>query len=245
MLNLLKWNSMDFFRRYGWMFLIAVVSIIIAAVVPNGEGFTNGLLIVSSAMLGGVFFPALIVLAMYQCFSWLRHDSALLELSLPVSAWKQMLSRLIIATVVNALACLGMMVLMMLFGKYSTGAVQPLTLDHWQSIAGLTLFLVLGDMTVLISYMLTRSMGLTRLWAALFTTLLCTILMMIIIAFVVYVMIWTNMIIMPTFSMNHVISLDGDIEIISYLPVILCGLWVILLEYLGSSLLLKYSYQLD
>lgn len=245
MLNLLKWNSLDFFRRYGWMFLIAALSLIIAAVVPNGEGFTNGLLIVSSAMLGGVFFPALVVLAMYQCFSWLRHDSALLELSLPVSAWKQVLSRLIIAVIVNILACLGMMALMVLFGKYSTGAVQPLTLEHWQSIAGLTLFLILCDMTVLISYMLTRSMGLTRLWAALFTTLLSTILMMVIIAFIVYVMIWTNMIIMPTFNINRVISLDGDIEIVSVLPVIFCSLWVILLEYLGSSLLLKYAFQVD
>lgn len=245
MLNLLKWNSLDFFRRYGWMFLIALLSLIITAVVPDGEGFTNAMLIIGSGMLGGVFFPALIVLAMYQCFSWLRHDSALLELSLPVSAWKQVLSRLIIAVAVNILACLGLMVLMMLFGKYTTGVVQPLTMEHWKSIAGFTFFLVLGDMTVLISYMLTRSVGLTRLWAALFTTLLSAIFMMVIIAFVVYAMIWTNMIIMPTFSMNQVFSLDGDIEIISILPAIFCIIWVILLEYLGSSLLLKYSFQVD
>lgn len=227
------------------MFLAAAVSLVIAMVVPDGEGFTNALLIFSSGMLGGVFFPALIVLAMYQCFSWLRQDSALLELSLPVSAWKQVLSRVILAVAVNVLACLGMMFLMVLFGKYTSGSIQPLNLEHWQTIGGLTLFLLLGDMTVLICYMFSRSIGLTRLWVALMTTLLSTILMMLIMALVVYVLIWANMIILPTFSVGHFLSLDGDIEVISFLPAVLFSLWVILLEYLGSSLLLKYSFRVD
>lgn len=245
MLNLLKWNSIDFLRRYGWMFLAAAVSLVVAAIVQDGEGFTNGMLIFSAGMLGGVFFPACIVLAMYQSFGWLRQDSALLELSLPVSAWKQVLSRVIIAIVVNLLACLGLMVLMMLFGKYSSGTIQPMTLEHWQSLGGLILLLLLGDMTVLISYLITRSIGLTRFWAALITTFLGTILMVVIATFIVYLMVWTNVIILPTFSGQGIITMNGNLQVSSFVPAILGILWIILLEYLGSSLLLKYSFQVD
>jgi hypothetical protein len=245
MLNLLKWNSLDFVHRYFWMFIVAAASLVLAAVVPDGKGFTNALLIFSSGVLGGIFFPACIVLALYQCFGWLRHNSALLELSLPVSAWKQMLSRVIIALVVNILACLGIMVLMLLYGKYSSGTVEMLSLDHIQTVAGLTLFLILGDMTVLISYMISRSMGLTRLWAALITTMLSTILMMLIAVFVVYVMVWTRVLMLPQIGADNLFTLDGNLQITSFVPALLSSLWIILLEYLGSSLLLKYSFQVD
>ena len=245
MLNLLKWNSLDFVHRYFWMFIVAAASLVLALVVPNGEGFTNALLVFSAAVLGGIFFPACIVLAMYQCFSWLRHDSALLELSLPVSAWAQVLSRVVIAVVVNALACLGLMVLMLLFGKYTSGTVDGLSLNHIQTIAGLTLLLILGDMTILFSYMISRSMGLVRLWAALITTFLSTTLLILIAAFIVYVMVWTQVLMLPQFSGDNILTLDGGIQVTSLIPAIFSSLWVILLEYLGSSLLLKYSFQVD
>jgi hypothetical protein len=245
MLNLLKWNSLDFLHRYFWIFIIAAASLFLAAIVPNGAGFTNALLVFCSPVLGGVFFPSCIFLAMYQCFGWLRQDSALLELSLPVPAWKQMLSRLIIAVVVNELACLGMLVLMLLFGKYTSGTIEPLNFNHIQTIAGLSLFLVLADMTVLISYMISRSIGLTGLWATLITTLLCTILMMLIAAFIVYIMVLTRVLMLPQIGPESIITLDGSMHISSFAPAILSSLWIILLEYLGSSLLLKYSIQVD
>lgn len=245
MLNLLKWNFLDFFHRNIWMFIVAAASLVLMAVVPNTDGFTNGLLVFSSLVLGGIFFPACIVLALYQCFSWLRHDSALMELSLPVSAWKQMLSRVIIAVLVNFLACLGFLVLMILFYRNTSGYYNALTIEHWKTMGGLVLFLLLGDMTVLISYMISRSIGLTRLWSALITTMLSTILMIAIAVFIVYVMIWTNVLMLPTFSGQHIITMNGNLNITSFVPAIVTAVWVILLEYLGSSLLLKYSIQVD
>jgi hypothetical protein len=245
MLNLLKWNFTDFFHRNIWMFIVAAASLALMAVVPNMDGFTNGLLVFSSLVLGGIFFPACIVLAMYQCFSWLRHDSALLELSLPVSAWKQMLSRVIIAALVNLLACLGILVLMILFYKNTSGKWDTLTIEHWQSMGGIVLFLLLGDMTVLFSYMVSRSMGLTRLWSALITTFISTILLIAIPVLMVYVMVWTNVLILPTFTGEHILSMNGNLNISSFIPAILTALWIIVLEYLGSSLLLKYSIQVD
>ncbi len=245
MLNLLKWNSLDFIHRYLWMFLAAAGSLVLAAIVPNGQGFTNSLIIISAGVLGVIFFPACVVLALYQCFAWLRHDSALMELALPVSAWKQMLSRLIIAAAVNALSCLGFMALMLLFGKYGSGTIQAINLDHLQTIGWLTLLLVLGDMTVLFAYMLTRSIGLTRLWAALITTLVSTILLILIVILVVNVMIWARVLMLPQIGMDNVLRLDGNFQITSTLPAMATFLWLILLEYLGSSLLLKYSFQVD
>lgn len=245
MLNLLKWSSLDFLHRYLWMFLVAAASLVLAAVVPNGEGFTNALLIFSAAVLGFVFFLACIVLAMYQCFGWLRQDSTLLEMSLPVPAWKQMLSRLIIAITANLLACLGMLVLMLLFGKYTSGTVDAISLSHLEGIGVLTLIFVLVDMTILFSYLISRSIGLSHLWAALITSLLASILLMLIAVFTVYVMLWTNVLMLPPFSMNTSIAFEDLIKITSIVPALLTGLWIILLEYLGSSLLLKYSIQVD
>ena len=245
MLNLMKWNLLDFIQRNIWMFIVAAASLVLMAVVPNTDGFTNGLLVFSSVVLGGIFFPACIVLAMYQCFSWLRHDSALLELSLPVSAWKQMLSRVVIAVLVNLLACLGILLLMVFFYKNTSGKWDSLTIEHWQSIGGMVLFLLLGDMTVLFSYMVSRSMGLTRLWSALITTLFAAILMFGIGLFIVQVMLWANVLSLPSFSGQHIITMNGNLNISSFVPAIVTALWVIVLEYLGSSLLLKYSLQVD
>ena len=245
MLNLMKWNLLDFIQRNIWMFIVAAASLVLMAVVPNTDGFTNGLLVFSSLVLGGIFFPACVVLAMYQCFSWLRHDSALLELSLPVSAWKQMLSRVAIAVLINLLACLGMLLLMIFFYKNTSGKWDTLTIEHWQSIGGMVLFLLLGDMTVLFSYMLSRSMGLTRLWSALITTFVSMILLTAIAVFIVYVMVWTNVLILPSFSGEHILTMNGNLSIASFVPGIITALWIIVLEYLGSSLLLKYSLQVD
>jgi hypothetical protein len=245
MLNLLKWNFMDFFHRNLWMFIVAAASLMLMAIVPNTDGFTNGLLVFSSLVLGGIFFPACIVLAMYQCFSWLRHDSALLELSLPVPAWKQMLSRVTIAVLVNLLACLGMLLLMIFFYKNTSGKWDTLTVEHWQSLGSFVLFLLLGDMTVLISYMISRSIGLTRLWSALITTLLTTFLMIGIFLFTVQVMVWANVLSLPTFSGEHILTMNGNLNITSFLPAIITALWIVVLEYLGSSLLLKYAIHVD
>src|SRR5512133_771611 len=140
MLKLMKWNGLDFIHRNIWIVIVAAASLALMAVVPNTDGFTNGLLVFSSLALGGIFLPACLVLAMYQCFSWLRHDSALLELSLPVAAWKLMLSRVIIAILLNFLACLGMLILIILFDRNNSGKWDTLTIEHWQSMGGLVLF---------------------------------------------------------------------------------------------------------
>ncbi len=246
MLNLLKWNSLDFLHRYSWMLIVAAASLVLAVLIPDAGGLTNALLVFSACTLAAVFFPACSGAAMYQCFGWLRHDSAMLELALPVSAWKHMLSRFTIALVVNALSSLGLMGLMIVFGKYSSGSIGSMTLEHWKSVGYLTFILLLIDMTVLFAYMLTRGMGLTRLWAALFTTLFSTILLTLIAVFLVYVMIWANVIVLPHFaSVRGYIDVQGNLNISSFIPAFVGGLWVILLEYLGSSLLLKYSLQVN
>jgi hypothetical protein len=241
----MKWNLLDFIQRNFWMFIVAAASLVLMAVSPDSNDFTSGLLVFSSLVLGGIFFPACIVLAMYQCFSWLRHDSALLELSLPVSAWKQMLSRVIIAALVNLLACLGILVLMILFYKNINGKWDLMTIEYWQSLGGVVLFLLLGDMTVLVSYMVSRSMGLTRLWSALVTTLLTIILLFNIGYSMVKVMLWANVLNLPSFSGEGIIKMTGNLNITSFIPAIVTALWFILVEYLVSSLLLKYSLKVD
>jgi len=245
MFNLLKWNFLDFFHRNLWMFIAAAASLALMAVVPMTDGITNGMLTFGSVMLAGVFLPACVVLAMYQCFSWLRHDSALLELSVPASAWKQMLSRVIMAVLINLMTCLAAMLMLILIYKSNSGNWDTLTVEHWESMGGLVLFLLVGDMTVLFSYMVSRGMGLTGLWSALITTLLTTILTIGIAVFVVKAMVWANVLILPTFTGQHIFTMNGNLQVSSFLPAVFAGLWVILLEYLGSSLLLKYSLQVE
>ncbi|NMB59726.1 MAG: hypothetical protein GYA12_11185 [Chloroflexi bacterium] len=97
----------------------------------------------------------------------------------------------------------------------------------------------------MISYMISRSIGLTRLWSALITTLLTTFLMIGIFLFTVQVMVWANVLSLPTFSGEHILTMNGNLNITSFLPAIITALWIVVLEYLGSSLLLKYAIHVD
>ncbi len=245
MLNLLKWNSLDFLHRYAWVFIVAAVTLITAVFIPNGIGAFYAMLIDLVMVMGILFFCAAIVFTTYQHFSWLNQNSSLLEFSLPAPAWKLLLSRVIMGVVLNALACLGILALMLLFGKFTVGTVEPINASQLGTIGGLVVVLLVVNMTILFSYLIARSIGLFRLPGTLITALLASILLIIILGFSVYVMLWTNVLKLPFLIEQDMLSMDGIFQIHSYIPALATYLWVSLLEYLGSCLLLKYCVQAD
>ncbi|NMB55822.1 MAG: hypothetical protein GYA15_14095 [Leptolinea sp.] len=243
MLKLLKWNSLDIFYRYAWLIFIGLVSLAIAALVPSGTGTLIELLFYFAHLLGFLFFLSTLFLALYQCFGWLRHSSAMLELSLPAAAWKLLLSRVILAVVINAVACLGLILMMQLYHKHVNGVMEPLTVDQVKSIAVAVLILLTMEMTVLFSYLIARSIGLFHFQAAFITAVLSGIFLPLIVVFCGYVMVWMNVLTLPHFSLEHILIIDGNMRVSSWMPALAACGWIALLEYLGSSLLLKYSVQ--
>ena len=244
MLNLLKWNSLDIFYRYAWMIFIGAISLVITTLVPSGTGTLNELLFYFAQLLGLLFFLSTMFLALFQCFNWLRHDSSMLELSLPAAAWKLLLSRVILAVVINTIACLGLILMVQLYHIHVNGVMELLTVDQAQSIAVAVLILVTVDMTVLFSYLIARSIGLFHFQAVFITAVLSGIFLPLIVVFCGYVMVWMNVILtLPHLSAEHILSIEGNLRVSSWMPALAACGWIALLEYLGSSLLLKYSVQ--
>jgi len=245
MLNLCKWNAVDFMRRNYWVFIAMAVSLVLALLPANGQGYWNATVIVFSEILGVIAFQAGVVLAAALCFRWLENESNLLELSLPSSSWKILFSKLLVAVLVNALSCLFLMQLFVFAGKYSTGSVRLLSLENLRSILVLVLGLMLVDCTILFSYLAAKSFRLTRRILLVSVSLLSFIIWGGAIAVVGLVMTVSGALILPTISAKDIITINGAFNILSTTaPVCVC-LAIILLEYAGSCLLLDRCFQPD
>ncbi|GAP13386.1 hypothetical protein LARV_01139 [Longilinea arvoryzae] len=239
MLKLIKWNSIDFGRKYLWLFIGMAASLLLAVLPENSKGSINGTMALLSAVLGIVLFQAGIAIAMTYCFRWLEKDSSLLELSLPASAWQTLLGKLVVSLAVNGLSCLFMLQLFLFIGKYSGGSIQLLNLDNLRGIPGLLLFFMTIDCTVLFSFLVTKSLRLKRGVASTVTCLLSLIILGAIIAVMISLMTAAGVLTLPTFSSQGVLKIGGTLEILSTTIPLCVLLSTIVLEYIASGLLLN------
>lgn len=239
MLKLIKWNSIDFGRKYLWLFIGMAASLLLAVLPENSKGSINGTMALLSAVLGIALFQAGIAIAMTYCFRWLEKDSSLLELSLPASAWQTLLGKLVVSLAVNGLSCLFMLQLFLFIGKYSGGSIQLLNLDNLRGIPGLLLFFMTIDCTVLFSFLVTKSLRLKRGVASTVTCLLSLIILGAIIAVMISLMTAAGVLTLPTFSSQGVLKIGGTLEILSTTIPLCVLLSTIVLEYIASGLLLN------
>lgn len=245
MLNLLKWNAVDFMRRNYWVFMAMAASLVLALLPANGQGYWNATAIVFSEIFGVIAFQAGVVLAAALCFRWLENESNLLELSLPSPSWKILFSKLVVAFLVNTLSCLFLMQLFVFMGKYSAGSVRLLSAENLKGILVLALGLMLVDCTILFSYLAAKSFRLTRRILLVSTSLLSFIILGGAIAVVGLVMTVSGALILPTISAKDIITINGSFNILSTMAPVCASLVVILLEYAGSSLILDRCFQPD
>ena len=169
MLNLLKWDLGNFIKTYDWLYTGFAICFVIALLpdsVPFFSLVTNGLAAVYSVF----FFGYTIVISAGYTISWLRNDSFQLELSLPVTPWKMLLSKLILATLINISGMVLSMVLWLMIDKFG---MSNITL--FRGFAGFLQYL-LSMLTLLVifmfSYMMAKSFRFTRKKAGIATMII-------------------------------------------------------------------------
>ncbi len=245
MLKLLKWDSINFLRQYYWVLLGMAGVLVVAAIPANGSGTVSSVVITLCTLLGGLFFMACLYLAVVQVINWLRSDSILLDLSVPAASWQMILSKVLVSALINALACLLLMQLFVVFGKYSSGSLTLLSLEQLADIPLLTLLLTLLDTTALFSYLVAKRFTTLRSLAGIITLGLSALIILLVAALCLVIMPFTGSLSLPVISSENILSINGNLSITSTLEITLISLFVLLAEMTGSSLLLTHGFQRD
>ncbi len=245
MLNLLKWNITDYFKRNYWILIGIAVSLLFAALPRNGVGLFNNLLIGLASISGFVLFQAGILTAILFAYRWAENDSVELELSLPFSPSKQVAVKLLTSALVNLLCLVFLLQLFLLVGRFSSGSYQWIRWEHLKGVWGWVVFLSFLESSILFAYIFSRSYRLTRRAPDLFAVLVSLALIGAVVICTALVMAITGQVIAPTFSTDAILSVEGNLQILSpALPT-----WIffgfILLEWLLGSRLLQNRFQAD
>jgi hypothetical protein len=245
MLRLFKWETINFWRQYYWA-VIGFVAVLLLALIPSsGSGILNSVLITLCMLLGAFFFMAYLVLAVMVSIDWLRKDSVLLELSLPQPLWKQLLSKLVLAGLINLLACALTMQLMLIFARYSGGALKLISLNELGGMPELVLLITLVDMTLLCSYLIAKSFSFSRGAAAIISGVLSTGILTIVMLVSFLVMSLTHVLVLPVINNNGLLTINGNLNVTSSLGAVVVMALTFVIEFGLSSLLLRYRFQRD
>jgi len=245
MINLLKWNITDYFKRNYWILIGIAVSLLVAALPRNSVGLFNNLLIGLASVSGFVLFQAGILTAILFAYRWAENDSVELELSLPFSPRKQVGVKLLTSALVNLLYLVFLLQLFLLVGRFSSDSYHWITWEHLQGILGWVVFLSFLESSILFAYIFSHSYRLTRRAPDLFTVLVCLALIGAVVICTAMLMAMTGQLIAPTFSTDAILSVEGNLQILSpALPT-----WIffgfVLLEWLLGSRLLQNRFQTD
>ena len=245
MSKLLKWDAINFLRQYYWVLLGMMGVLVVAAIPANGSGSVSSVVITLCTLLGGLFFMACLYLAGVQVMNWLRNDSILLELSVPAASWQLVLSKVLVSALINALACLLLMQLFVVFGKYSSGSLSLLSAEQLGDIPLLTLLLTLLDATALFSYLVAKRFTTLRSLAGIITLGLSAIIILLVAVLCLVIMPLTGSLSLPVVNNESILSINGNLNITSTLEITLISLFTLLAEIAGSSLLLARGFQRD
>lgn len=180
MLRLLKWDFLNFIKKFGWLYIALATVILVAAVFP-----TN-IMLITSIVAGVCTFAIMLfcvfstVLSVAVPIGWLRNDSAQLMLSLPAKPWEILLSKLILSVCINASAWL----LVELYDLLPLA--MPFMREHADTdfithVLGILTFTI----TLLFCYLLAKSFNATR-HNSLLITILCGIAISVILSLVTF-----------------------------------------------------------
>jgi hypothetical protein len=215
MFNLLKWNLTDYFKRNTWILIGIAASLLFAALPRSGVGVFNSLLIGLASVAGFILFQAGILSAILFVFRWAENDSVALELSLPVSSRKQVAAKLLTSALVNFLSLVFLLQLFLLVGRFSSGSYYLITWEHLKGIWGWVVFLSFLEASILFAYIFSRSFRFTRRAPDLFAVLVSLALIGTVVICTALIMALTGQIIAPTFSTDAILSVEGNLQVLS------------------------------
>lgn len=166
----MKWDSKNFIHQYHWLYAGFAILFVLVALVPDDVRFFSQVIHGLAAVYSVFFFGYTIVISAVYTISWLRTNSFQLELSLPVNPWKVLLSKLILATLINISGMVLSMLLWLMIDKFG---MSNITL--FRGSAGFLQYL-LSMLTLLVifmfSYMMAKSFRFTRKKAGIATMII-------------------------------------------------------------------------
>lgn len=145
MLEILKWDFINFIKKYYWIYVGIAICFALAGFLPNSAGlistFADGICLIYSLL----FFIWTIIFSLILTVSWLSKESALLELSLPAKPWETLLSKITLSYVVNFSGLLLSLQLWKLIDHFGISSVVVFnsSADLIQYLLGISVVIVL------------------------------------------------------------------------------------------------------
>lgn len=167
MLNILKWDFINYIRRYSWLYFGLAAALMIAVLPDNlpVSPFLDGL----SAAYSMFFFCFATIVSVVIAVNWLRKDSAQLELSVPTKPWKKLLGKLVLSACIITSNLLLTQLLWMQIDRFGMSNITVFT-DYIGFFQYLLLVLTVVS-AAMFSYIIAKSFSYIRRIAGLIAVL--------------------------------------------------------------------------
>lgn len=193
MFNELKWDFINFIRKYYWLYLSFAAAYVITAVLPENIPFLSDIVDGISTIYSVFFYGFTIVISAMVTISWLRKNSLQLELSLLAKPWKILLSKLVLSICINVSGLFLAKLLWMEIGRFGMSKITLFNdfTSFLQYIIGMLILLII----IMFSYITAKSFSFTRNKAGITTVLLsiaiCALIICFVLVFFTKTGIWT------------------------------------------------------
>jgi hypothetical protein len=241
MLKLLKWDFINFVKKYSWLYIGFAIVFVIALIFPKHIHPYSGLVEVICALYSLFFYCYTRFVSVAVTFNWLRSDSAQLELSLPVPPGKLLFGKLILAVAVNMSGLFFVKLFRILIPSFGTPRLVSFSnvQGFLEYLIGMTILLVM----IMFSYITAKSFNFTRNKARSTTVLL-------VLAITMLIMVLSLLLLGTIGVWNIILKGRGDIFLTNpkdnVLITIGCGIGAlgsILAGFCGSSKLLGRKFE--
>ena len=246
MLKLIKWDFVNFTKKYSWIYICLAAAFVLTGLLSNNMGFLSifidGICLIYSLL----FFMWTIIIPFKLAVSWLNKASALLEFSLPVQLWQILLSKLVVALAVNFSGILLSSLLWKLIGHF--GISDAVLFNGIGSLLQYFVGMTILIETYLFSYVLVNNFRLipkkiNTIAAGIIMALLCICLFTIACMFFSGTGLW-NITLNMYDGGNVFFTIDSCESILAIILETMCVLAIILAGFLGSCKIID-NHQLN
>lgn len=158
MFKLLKWDILNYVKKYYELYIMWAVVFVITAVIPGSIPYLSAAVDGIAVIVGMFFFIYSIVIPAVETVNWLRKDSYQLELSLPVEPWKMLLSKLSVSTGIVVIGTILSILLWSLIFPSKTIVLSQAIINFLTYMIGILVLLII----TIFSYISVKSIGFTR-----------------------------------------------------------------------------------
>lgn len=236
MLNLLKWDFINFIKKYYWLYFSFAAVFIIKAVFPEK---INGI----SAIYSMFFYCYSMIISAAVTISWLRKRSAQLELSLPAKPWKILLSKLVLSICISASGLILTKLLWMQIVGFGMSKIALFGdfIDFIGNMLGMLMLIII----IMFSYITAKSFSYTRNKAGIATVLLSIAIYMLIQGFASVLFVKTGV---CTFAEvanygEFYLKLNGKLSWLEAALSLIGSAAFITMFFLGSCILFKNRFE--